>query len=89
MRSELGISVTFPSYGSSIRRPLPSTGSLGLVPPLQRYYETLRFPVVHPASLRFLRSAVPSSTRSFAPPHEGVGPCGAGALFDRSPNTGS
>ena len=29
------------------RRPLPSTGSLGLVPPLQRYYETLRLPAAH------------------------------------------
>lgn len=38
-----------------IRCPLPSTGSLRLVPPLRRYYEALRRPVVHPAPLRFLR----------------------------------
>jgi hypothetical protein len=42
------------------RHPLPSTGSLGSVPPLLRYNEVLGLLVVHPASLRFLRSAVPS-----------------------------
>lgn len=49
------------------RRPLPSTGFLGWVPPLQRYYEVLRLPAAHPASLRFLRSAVPTGVPSFAP----------------------
>ena len=33
------------------RHLLPSTGSLGLVPPLQRYYETLRLPTAHFAAL--------------------------------------
>lgn len=42
------------------RPPLSSTGSLGLVPPLPRYYERLGLLVAHPASLRFLRSAVPA-----------------------------
>ena len=34
----LGVPAIFPSYGSVIRRPLPSTGSLGSVPRLPRYY---------------------------------------------------
>ena len=42
-----------------IRRPLPSTGSLGSVPPLRRYYETLRLPAAHLAALRCLRLAIP------------------------------
>ena len=42
------------------RPPFPSTGSLGLVPRLHRYSERLRLPAAHPASLRCLRSAVPS-----------------------------
>ena len=41
------------------RHLLPSTGSLGLVPPLRRYYETLRLPTAHFAALRFLRWAIP------------------------------
>ena len=61
--SELGVSVIFPSSGSVARRPLPSTGSLGSVPPLPRYYEALRLPAVRPAALRFLRLAVPRSPR--------------------------
>ena len=49
------------------RRPLPSTGSLGLVPPLQRYYEVLRLPAAHFAALRFLRLAIPSLRPLFVP----------------------
>jgi hypothetical protein len=41
--------------------PLPSTGSLGMVPPLRRYYEALRSPDSHFAALRFLRLAIPWS----------------------------
>ena len=37
----------FPSNGVMTWRPLRSTGSLGVVPPLQRYYGTLRLPAVH------------------------------------------
>src|SRR3954462_9369416 len=48
----------FPSSDSHARLVLPSTGSLGPVPPLPRYYEELRRLVVRPASLRYLRSAV-------------------------------
>ena len=50
------------------RHPLPSTGSLGLVPPLQRYYKVLRLPAAHFAALRFLRLAIPSLRPLFVPP---------------------
>src|SRR5208283_4150863 len=50
------------------RHPLPSTGSLGLVPPLPRYYEVLRLPAAHFAALRFLRLAIPSLRPLFVPP---------------------
>ena len=50
------------------RHLLPSTGSLGLVPPLQRYYEVLRLPAAHFAALRFLRLAIPSLRPLFVPP---------------------
>src|SRR5262245_1554376 len=48
----------FPSNGSMIRHPLPSTGSAGSVPPLPRYYGVLRFPTARPVPLRFLRETV-------------------------------
>ena len=55
------------------RHLLPSTGSLGLVPPLQRYYEVLRLPDAHFAALRFLRLAIPSLRPLFVPPGPGRG----------------
>src|SRR5271157_3868957 len=55
------------------RHPLPLTGSLGLVPPLQRYYEVLRLPAAHFAALRFLRLAIPSLRPLFVPPGPGRG----------------
>jgi len=63
--SEIGVTVVCLSIGSILRRPLPSTRSLGSVPPLPRYYEALRLPDVPPASLRFLRLAVPQRRPSF------------------------
>lgn len=60
MLSELDVSFIFSSNGSISRPPLPSTGSLGSVPPLRRYYERLGLLCALPTSLRFLRSAVPS-----------------------------
>ena len=48
--------------------PLPLTGSLGLVPPLQRYSEVLRLPAAHFAALRCLRLAIPSLRPLFVPP---------------------
>ena len=44
MGSMPDVSVIFPSNGSVTRCPLSSTGSLGAVPPLLRYYEALRLP---------------------------------------------
>ena len=44
MGSKPDVSVIFPSNGSVTRCPLSSTGSLGTVPPLRRYYEALRLP---------------------------------------------
>ncbi len=55
------------------RHPLPLTGFLGLVPPLQRYYEVLRLPAAHFAALRFLRLAIPSLRPLFVPPGPGPG----------------
>jgi hypothetical protein len=54
--SRLGVPAIYPSGGLLARRLLPSTGSLGSVPPLPRYYSTLRIPTTHPAALRFLRT---------------------------------
>ena len=55
------------------RHPLPSTGSLGMVPPLQRYSEALRLPDVPFAALRFLRLAIPSLRPWFVPHGPGRG----------------
>ena len=55
------------------RHPLPLTGFLGLVPPLQRHYEVLRLPAAHFAALRFLRLAIPSLRPLFVPPGPGRG----------------
>jgi len=59
------------------RRPLPSTGSLGTVPPIQRYYETLRLPAARLAALRFLRLAIPSLCPLFVPSGSGHGAAGS------------
>src|ERR1700752_2591668 len=50
---------SFPRNVPVFRCLLPSTGSLGLVPPLHRCCKALRLPAALPASLRFLRFAVP------------------------------
>ena len=60
------------------RRLLPSTGSLGPVPPLQRYYSTLRLPSTRPAALRCLRLAVSRSHPPFAPVAAGCAGHGPG-----------
>src|SRR5262249_27119957 len=64
--------VLFPSNGWLKRRPLCSAGSLGLVPPLRRYYGTLRLPAARLAALRRLRLAIPSLCPLFVP--TGPGP---------------
>ena len=66
MVSGLGVPGICPSGGLVARRLLPSTGSLGSVPPLPRYYSTLRLPSTPPAALRFLRLAVSRSHPRFA-----------------------
>jgi hypothetical protein len=71
MVSGLGVPGICPSGGLVARRLLPSTGSLGSVPPPHRYYSTLRLPSTPPAALRFLRLAVSRSHPLFAPPAAG------------------
>jgi hypothetical protein len=53
------VSAIFPPNVPVFRCLLPSTGSLGLVPPLHWYCKALRLPATLPALLRFLRFAVP------------------------------
>ena len=47
--------------------PFPPRGLVGSIPPLRRYYETLRLLAAHPPALRCLRPAVPSEHLRFAP----------------------
>ena len=61
-------------------RPLLSTGSLGMVPPLQRYYGTLRVPAVRLDPFEILHEPIPPCRPWFAPlgraaPHRGPGSC--------------
>ena len=56
----LGVLAVFPSTGATCRCPFPPRGLVGSIPPLRRYYETLRLLAVHPPALRCLRPAVPS-----------------------------
>jgi hypothetical protein len=66
MESELGLSGIFPSNGSVSWRPLPSTGSLGTVPPLHRYSGALRLLPIRPRTLRSsLAARYPSPTVRF------------------------
>jgi len=60
------------SNGSVFRQPLGSSGSLGSVPRLHRYFELLRLPVARPGALPFRSFAGTAPCQSFAP--EGVGP---------------
>jgi Transposase, Mutator family len=62
---EPNVPAIFPSNVPAFRCFLPSTGSLGLVPPLPRYCEALRLPAAPPAPLRFLRFAVPPPRLGF------------------------
>ena len=59
----LGVLAVFPSNGATF----PPRGLVGSIPPLRRYYETLRLLAVHPPALRCLRPAVPSEHLRFAP----------------------
>ena len=64
------VTMYLPGFSSTAHEtaPLLLTGSLGLVPPLQRYSEVLRLPATHFAALRFLRLAIPSLRPLFVPP---------------------
>ena len=73
----------FPSNGVMTWRPLLSTGSLGMVPPLQRYYGTLRLPAAHLDPFEILHEPIPSCRPWFAPlgrgrPTGGQGVVGSG-----------
>ena len=63
----LGVLAVFPSNGATCRCPFPPRGLVGSIPPLRRYYETLRLLAAHPPALRCLRPAVPSEHLRFAP----------------------
>ena len=64
-----------PGFSSTAHETAPPSlaGFLGLVPPLQQYYEVLRLPAAHFAALRFLRLAIPSLRPLFVPPGPGRG----------------
>src|SRR5208283_5031047 len=67
----------FPSNGVMTWRPLLSTGSLGMVPPLQRYYGTLRLPVVRLDPFEFFTSRYHRVARGLLPSVVGVQYCSA------------
>ena len=64
----------FPSNGVMTWRPLLSTGSLGMVPPLQRYYGTLRLPAVRLDPFEFFTSRYHRVARGLLPSVVGVPP---------------
>ena len=86
MSSGTDLPVIFPSSDSTSRRlpflhRVPWVGS-----PASAVCETLRLPAARPASLRFLRSAVPSWCSRFAPTQGEHQRALARTLFSRSPN---
>ena len=64
----------FPSNGVMTWRPLLTTGSLGMVPPLQRYYGTLRLPAVRLDPFEFFTSRYHRVARGLLPSVVGVPP---------------
>src|SRR5208337_3390608 len=64
----------FPCHGVMTWRPLRSTGSLGMVPPLQRSYGTLRRPAVHLDPFEFFTSRYRRVARGLLPSVVGVPP---------------
>src|SRR5882724_3683670 len=64
---EPDVSSIFPSSGSVSRHPLPSTGSLGSVPPLRRYYGNARTPG-HPSRLASFPSLGATTVRPLLSP---------------------
>ena len=83
MTSDFKASVMLPSSRSMTWHPLLSTGSLGVVPPLQRYYGTLRLPAARLSSFRILHEPIPLCRPWFDPlgrerPTGGQGVVGSG-----------
>jgi hypothetical protein len=76
----------FPSNGVMTWRPLLSTGSLGMVPPLHRYYGTLRLPVVLLDPFDFFTSRYHRFRPWFAPLGHGRPTGGPGSCRFRSPH---
>src|SRR6266404_4797234 len=64
---EPDVSSIFPSSGSVSRHPLPSTGSLGSVPPPRRYYGNARTPG-HPSRLASFPSLGATTVRPLLSP---------------------
>ena len=63
----LGVLAVFPSTGATCRCPLPSTGLVGSIPPLRRYYgHSDSSPSIPPRFVAFARRYHPS-TCGFAP----------------------
>jgi hypothetical protein len=75
----------FPSNGSLKRRPLPSAGSIGPVPPPRRYYEALRLPAARFAAFRCLHLAIPP-VRPVCSQRPGRTTVGSGELLFRVPS---
>ena len=71
----------FPSNSVMTWRPLLSTGSLGMVPPLQRYYGTLRLPAVRLDPFDFFTSRYHRVAHGLLPSVVGVPPAHWGRFF--------
>jgi hypothetical protein len=86
MSSEFGDPVIVPSLGSFYRCPLRSIGSLGTVPRLLGYYETLRLPDAHPETLRLPSRSSTAIAETPGPPRFLESPpCVSALLSDPDP----
>ena len=77
---------SFPPPVPPAGAPFPPRGLVGSIPPLRRYYETLRLLAVHPPALRCLRYH--PSTCGFAPSDARCCVHGLGLLVSRCPPPG-
>src|ERR1700694_4841820 len=85
---EPDVSAIFPSNVPAFRCLLPSTGSLGLVPPLLRYYQALRLPAALPRRFVAFAPRYRRCALGFALRAQGAALTGQG-LFTGLPTTGS
>ena len=83
----LGGLAVFPPTVPPAGAPFPPRGLVGSIPPLRRYYETLRLLAAHPPARRCLRAAVPSEHLRFAPSDAGATSTASG-LVSRCPRPG-